>query len=178
MGALRTTLTFHSKLFYNQMVAIAGEYKDPKQQELYLDSASRFRLPYWAICMPRNKDDSQATDKVKRDGSWRFGFPKIFKTEKVYVRTPEKPDELKPMDNPFYKLTFPEPEDYTGPVEDRLQINWYNAGFGQFRRWDDTKRRWIYLHASHTIRCQRQSRKGTLTMTNWKNPFSSRHKEL
>ncbi|KAK3112691.1 hypothetical protein LTR53_010772 [Teratosphaeriaceae sp. CCFEE 6253] len=58
----------------------AHSYTDPAWQKTYLDACDRFKLPYWDVCMPRNKTSDGATAKVKAANGniWRWGFPKIF----------------------------------------------------------------------------------------------------
>lgn len=118
------------------MIKKANEYDDD-HKKTYLDAAARFRLPYWDLAMPRNDDDSKATEKAKKLGVWRWGLPEILKRTEVYVRRPDKPDELHPMDNPLYSFNFPKEEEYAG-VKNRPQIPWKQTGIG-WRFGDDKK---------------------------------------
>jgi hypothetical protein len=103
--------------------------------------------------MPRNSDDSKATPNAKKLGVWRWGLPEILKRPSVHVRTPEKPEELYPMDNPLYRFNFPEKAEYTG-VKNRPQIQWETTGLGW--RFDDNWKPVVRddnsLQFTHTVR--------------------------
>jgi tyrosinase len=108
---------------YNQMQIIADEFEDEVKHK-YLDALSRFRLPYWDLCMPRHSDKNLAPEKIQRAGGWRWGFPAILKAESVHVRRPKTPNKLEPIDNPLYQFKFPENAEYTGVKPTRPKINW------------------------------------------------------
>ncbi|KAK6086913.1 tyrosinase [Seiridium cupressi] len=111
---------------YNQMAIIANRYTDTTQKKMYLEALSRFRLPYWDVCMPRYRRPEDSPVKTEKERGWRWGFPKILKTKEVYVRRPESPNELKPMKNPMYTFNFPKTEEYKGLEKVRPQIQWGN----------------------------------------------------
>lgn len=133
------------------MNQIAARYPD-KYKAMYLDAASRFRLPFWDPVMPRYRDDSNATDSAKQEVTWFWGVPVIFKTKEVYVKYPEKPDELKPMPNPMYQFTFPEATAYD--TAKRRAVDFKNVtSQGWQIKWDDQRQGWMKVPGSFDPKC-------------------------
>ena len=146
---------------YNQMATVARQYTNDDQRKVYTEALSRFRLPYWDVCMPRHEKPSDSTIKVQRGNAWRWGFPKILKAQEVYVRRPGSPDELKPIANPLWRFKFPESKDFNELSQPRPQIKWKEASLGWKKKSDGT---WEYnqdkYHADFTTRAPTEVAKG------------------
>ncbi|KAK3069337.1 hypothetical protein LTR53_012400 [Teratosphaeriaceae sp. CCFEE 6253] len=141
---------------YDNMVSIARSYTDPAWQKTYLDACDRFKLPYWDVCMPRNKTSEGATAKVKAANGniWRWGFPKIFKTKDVFVRLPNSPTQLTLMPNPLYQFSFPKQVETHGGRDGRKLIDWNDAGLGWVQQsnsqWKFDASRFLTDHTART----------------------------
>jgi len=89
------------------MVRVANEYSTDAEKAMYRAAAARFRLPFWDIVMPRNKQDGPV------DTVW--GVPAILAKKDVYVKLPEPTKNAKDgfdtIPNPLYSFTFPTTEE-------------------------------------------------------------------
>ena len=144
-------LTFpQQQAIYNQMIKEANEYHGD-YKKTYLDAASRFKLPYWDISMPRNSDDSKATPKAKQRDAWRWGLPEILKRPKVYVRTYDAPEELQERDNPLYSFSFPKKLEFKD-VKNRPQIPWESTFLWNELDRKDNGLKFAHSASDHSIR--------------------------
>ena len=86
------------------MVQQAELYTSNDDKVAYRAAAARFRMPYWDIVMPRNQQQGSATSTV-------FGWPKIFRAQKVWVKQPKPSSSATNgfdfIDNPLYTFNFP-----------------------------------------------------------------------
>ena len=94
------------------MLIQADKY-DAANKAKYRAAAERFRLPYFDPIMPRYKWDGKNLQDV-------WGVPEILRTENVWVRTFDKPEELTTMPNPLYSFVFPTSDEYQKSGRKRL----------------------------------------------------------
>lgn len=85
------------------MYRIAKQFEEPYQSD-YIKAATNFRLPYWDPWMPRH-----SVDRAKGQQNWGawFGVPAILRAQEVFVRRPDNPEKLVPIDNPLYRYKTP-----------------------------------------------------------------------
>jgi hypothetical protein len=85
------------------MVRVAKLYPTDAEKRIYGAAAARFRLPFWDIVMPRNKQ-SGAIDTV-------WGTPAILAKKVVYVKLPKPTGNSEggfdTIPNPLYSFNFP-----------------------------------------------------------------------
>ena len=85
------------------MVKVAEEYPTEEEKAVYRAAAARFRLPFWDIVMPRNKQTG-AVETV-------WGTPAILAAKDVYVKLPVPTsgavNGFDTLPNPLYSFTFP-----------------------------------------------------------------------
>ena len=96
------------------MFAIANEYTDKAIKAGYLEAVTRFRFPYWDPWMPRRHAD------INKDWNGLFGVPEIVRAEEVFVRRPQAPKVLEPIDNPLFRYKVPSDDS----VRDIARIDW------------------------------------------------------
>ncbi|KAL9612930.1 MAG: hypothetical protein Q9167_002513 [Letrouitia subvulpina] len=98
---------------FNEMYRIAKMYPENADKECsrtyYLTAAKSFRLPYWDPWMPRYSSNG-SEGSTNGGGTW-FGLPAILKAQEVFVRRPEKPNDLVEIDNPLYHYKVPRHRD-------------------------------------------------------------------
>lgn len=94
-------------IVYKEMVRVADQYSTDAEKRIYKAAAARFRLPFWDIVMPRNKQ-SGAVESV-------WGTPAILAAKNVYVKlpkpTPNAKDGFDTIPNPLYAYQFPTPNE-------------------------------------------------------------------
>ena len=85
------------------MVRVADSYSGA-ERSIYAAAAARFRLPFWDIVMPRNKQSGKEVDTV-------WGTPKILVKDEVFVKLPQPSAEATAgfdrIKNPLYHFKFP-----------------------------------------------------------------------
>lgn len=99
--------TLAKSVVYKEMVRVAEQYPTDAEKRIYRAAAARFRLPFWDIVMPRNKQ-SGAVESV-------WGTPAILGAKDVHVKLPKpSPNAQGGFDkipNPLYSFTFPTPNE-------------------------------------------------------------------
>jgi len=89
------------------MVKQAEAFENVDERRVYLDAASRFRLPYWDLIMPRNGPGRIDLN----DPTTIWGCPKILKQEHIWVKYPNNNPDInkgfKQILNPLYSFYFP-----------------------------------------------------------------------
>lgn len=86
------------------MARVAEQYSEEADKAIYGAAAARFRLPFWDIVMPRNKQQGEAVETV-------WGTPAILAAKNVFVKLPKLTSKTKDgfdeIPNPLFSFTFP-----------------------------------------------------------------------
>ena len=104
-------------MIHNEMINQANKFQDQTEKQKYLDAAAKFRLPYWDMFMPRNKQQGNDMTTI-------FGLPQLLKAENVFLKEPGAPKEFVSRPNPMYKFVFPTSDEWKKPRKtSRRQMN-------------------------------------------------------
>lgn len=102
----RPYLALLEQTLFLKMTSIAETFPGANKQT-YRDAAKKFRLPYWDYYRPRGgKVTFPGIFNGQTSFPYDFSVPKIFTVDRIMLKTPDKADELQPVQNPFKLFSF------------------------------------------------------------------------